>query len=398
VQYAADWFAMLVRWFHFMFGVAWIGASFYFVWLNNTVRPADPSDNKPDGVAGNLWAVHGGAFYEVTKYAGAPSRLPKVLHWFKWEAYLTWISGFILLILHFWLNASTTMVDPNVAAIGPWAAVGLGAATLGGGWLLYDGLCRSPLRNNRSVLAGLLFAIVVGAAFGLSQVLSARAAYIHVGAMLGTWMAANVFFVIIPGQKAIVDAMIAGTPPPLERGKAGALRSLHNNYFTLPVLFIMISGHFPQTWGNAHGWLVLAGLGVVGATYRHWTNLDEQGVHRPWLPVVALALFVVIAALARPTPPAAAKAGEARVKMAEVQKVVAARCLECHATEPLNAGFPTPPKGMVLDTPAQIMAAGPKIYQQVVVARFMPLGNLTKITDEERELIARWCAQEGFAQ
>lgn len=390
--YVVDWLGLVLRWFHFMMGVAWIGASFYFVWLNNAVRP--PKEERP-GVAGGLWAVHGGAFYEVTKYAGAPATLPETLHWFKWEAYLTWISGFLLLVLHWWLSPSTTLVDPAVADLSPAQALGVGVGTIFGGWFVYDGLCRTPLRDRGGLLAAILGAFVVGVSWGLMQLLSARAAYLHVGAMLGTWMAANVLFVIIPGQRAMVDAMIAGRPPPVERGRAGALRSLHNNYLTLPVLFVMISGHFPQTWGHPFGWAVLAGLGLVGAAYRHWVNLDERGIHRPWIPVAAVALLVAIAFGARPAP-AEVAGGEERVRMAEVQQIVAARCLSCHATEPIHAGFAVPPKGMVLEDPRQILAAGPKIHQQVVVARAMPLGNLTGMTDAERETIARWTAQEGF--
>ena len=392
--YVIDWLGLLVRWFHFMMGVAWIGASFYFVWLNNTVRPV--TDDKP-GVAGGLFAIHGGAFYEVTKYAGAPAKLPEVLHWFKWEAYLTWISGFILLILHFWLSAGSTMVDPAVADLSPLAAVGVGAGTLLGGWLFYDTLCKTPLKEKGGLLAGILYAFIVAVAFGLSQLLSARAAYVHVGAMLGTWMAANVFFVIIPGQRSMVDAMVANQPPPLERGKAGGLRSLHNNYFTLPVLFVMISGHFPQTWGHSRGWLILAALGIVGATYRHWINLDERGIHRPWLPYAALAGLIAIAVAARPAP-VVVKSDGPRVRMAEVQQVVAVRCLACHAEEPIHPGYSAPPNGIILQDPRQIAAAGPKIYQQVVVAKAMPLGNLTQITDQERDLFARWAAQEGYAR
>ena len=396
-----DWAGLLVRWFHFMMGVAWIGASFYFIWLNNTVRPPEADESPPDGVAGGLWAIHGGAFYQVQKYAGAPERLPKVLHWFKWEAYLTWISGFALLLLHFWLDAGNMMVDPNVMALSAGQAVGIGAATLVGGWLVYDGLCRTPLKDRGGLLAGILLAFVTAVAWGLTQVLSARAAYIHVGAMLGTWMSANVFFVIIPGQRAMVDAMVKGEPPPLDRGKAGSLRSLHNNYLTLPVLFAMISGHFAQTWGNPMGWAILVAIGLVGAGYRHWVNLDERGDHKPWIPVVALAGFLAIAWFARPAPrPAQAgtsgAGAPARVTMTEVQQIVAARCLSCHATEPIQAGWAAPPKGLVLEEPRQIRAAGAKIHQQVVVAKIMPLGNLTGLTDAERATIARWTAQEGY--
>lgn len=392
-----DWTGLLIRWFHFMMGVAWIGASFYFIWLNNTIRPPTAGEKVPEGVAGGLWAVHGGAFYNVHKYAGAPSRLPEVLHWFKWEAYLTWITGFLLLLLHFWFQAGTMMVDPAVMALTPLQAVGIGAGTLVGGWLFYDGLCRSPLKNHSTALAGILLTFISAVSYGLFHVLSARAAYLHTGAMVGTWMAANVFFVIIPGQRAMVDAMIAGTPPPLERGKAGALRSLHNNYLTLAVLFVMISGHFPQTWGHPQGWLLLVILGLVGASWRHWVNLDERGIHRPWIPVAALMAFLGLGVFLRPTPVVVSSDGAQHVSITEVQQIVSTRCLSCHASEPIQPGITSPPKGMILESPALILAAGPKIYQQVILAKAMPLGNLTGMTDEERARVGQWCSEQGFA-
>lgn len=392
--WVSDWLGLGLRWFHFMIGVAWIGASFYFVWLNNTVRPPEEGEEAAPGVAGGLWAIHGGAFYQVQKYGGAPARLPKTLHWFKWEAYLTWITGFSLLILHFWTTAASSMVDPAVADISALQAVAIGAGFLLGGWLVYDGLCRSPLKNHSGILAALLFLFVSGSSYSLFHLLSARAATIHLGAMLGTWMAANVFFVIIPGQRAVVDAMIAGQPPPLDRAKAGALRSLHNNYITLPVLFTMISGHFPQTWSHPFGWLLVLGIGLVGAGYRHWVNLDERGIHQPWIPALALAAFVGLAVYARPSPPPTVE-GPA-VSMVEVQQVIAQRCLPCHASQPIQAGWSSPPKGLILEEPRQIVAAGPKIHQQVVAAPIMPLGNLTQMTPEERALIGRWTSQQAF--
>ncbi len=394
--YVLEWLGLVTRWFHFVMGVAWIGASFYFVWLNNAVRPLAAGDGAP-GVAGEVWSVHGGAFYQVQKYAGAPEKLPAVLHWFKWEAYLTWLSGFALLVLIFWSNAKAYMIDPAVRDLLGWQAVAVGAGVVFGGWVVYDGLCRSPLRERPRLLAALLFAFGVGVAFGLSKVLSPRAAYVHVGAMVGTWMAANVFFVIIPGQRAMVDAMIAGQPPPLERGKAGALRSLHNNYLTLPVLFVMISGHFPSTWGHPHAWAILALLGVVGAGYRHWVNLEERGKAAHWILPVVLLLLVGVAVVAKPRGPAPASGGEggaAPVSITRIQQLVGAHCLQCHATQPLYPAFATPPKGLLLETPDQIRAAAQAIRQQVVILQVMPFGNQNGMTPEERDEFARWCAQE----
>ena len=382
-----EWFTLVIRWFHFMMGVAWIGASFYFVWLNNAVRP--PKEDAP-GVSGEVWSVHGGAFYQVRKYAGAPPKLPEVLHWFKWEAYLTWLSGFTLLVLLWWTKADTMMINPSGFPLTAWQAVGVGAASLLGGWLVYDGLCRSPLKNHSGVLGALLFGFVSAVSYGLSRLLGGHAAYMHVGAMLGTWMVGNVAMVIIPGQRAIVNALIAGTPPPLERGKAGALRSLHNNYITLPVLFIMVSGHFPNTWGQPYGWAILLALGLIGAGYRHSVNLEERGQHVRWiLPVLAVGLLS-LAFVTKPAP--AHNVGGPAVSITRVQQIVGERCITCHAEQPLQKGIGSPPKGVVLQTPAQILALKDRIVQQVVVSKAMPLGNITHITDGEREEIAQWAA------
>jgi uncharacterized membrane protein len=345
-------------------------------------------------VAGHLWAVHGGAFYRVQKYGGAPPKLPDELHWFQWEAYLTWLSGFLLLLLHFWWSAGTSMVDPAVRALLPWQAVGVGAATVFGGWLVYDGLCRSPLASRPNLLLGILALFVAGVDLALFQVLSARAAYLHVGAMLGTWMAANVWFVIIPGQRAMVDALTAGREPPVERGKAGSLRSLHNNYITLPVLFVMVSGHFPSTYGNPHGWLILLGIAGAGIAVRHALNVAERGTPMPWLWPMAAGVFAATALFASPRP-APAVEGVAAPSFTEVQLIVANRCLGCHAEQPILAGLSSPPKGMVLDSPERIRAAKDKIRANVVDSRIMPLGNLTGMTDEEREVIRRWLDAGG---
>ncbi|MCB9684755.1 MAG: urate hydroxylase PuuD [Alphaproteobacteria bacterium] len=393
IGFLTEWAGLLVRWFHLTMGIAWIGASFYFVWLNNAVRP--PAEGEaPEGVAGDLWAVHGGAFYRVQKYGGAPPKLPSVLHWFQWEAYLTWLSGFTLLILHFWLSAGTTMVDTSVMALTSWQAVGIGAGTLVGGWLVYDGLCKSPVAKQPALLGGLLAAFVVGVDVALFHLLSARAAYLHVGAMLGTWMAANVWFVIIPGQRAMVDAMVAGREPPVERGKAGSLRSLHNNYITLPVLFVMVSGHFPSTYGSAYGWLILLGIAAAGVAVRHALNVAEQERPMPWLWPVAAVIFVATALLARPRS-APAVEGEVAPSFTEVQLIISQRCLGCHSEQPILAGLASPPKGLLLDSPEHIRAASDKIRANVVDSKIMPLGNLTAMTDEEREVIRRWLDAGG---
>ncbi len=380
-----DWLHLLARWFHLIVGAAWIGASFYFNWLNNHVRPVeDPSGR----LAGGLWAVHGGAFYEVRKYKGAPETLPKTLHWFKWEAYLTWVSGITLLLLVYWLQADVMMVPPG-SELSSMAAAGIGVGTLVVGWVVYDLLCKSPLRDAPVALAGLGFTLITAVAYGLAQVLSPRAAYIHVGAMMGTMMALNVFFVIIPGQRAMVDAMTRGDEPDLSRGKAGSLRSLHNNYFTLPVLFVMVSNHFPFTYGHSVGWAVLAAISVIGAGVRHWFNLRGRGELNQWiLPVAALAMMSL--AFVSHGPPPAPDPTAAVPAFSEVRAIIDARCITCHAATPTWTGMTEAPKGLSLESDEVVQKNAALIRAQAVATETMPLANVTGMTPEERALLGRW--------
>lgn len=383
-----DWLHLLVRWVHVVVGAAWIGTSFYFNWLNNHVRPL--GEGGDPRVKGELWSVHGGAFYRVTKMAGAPEKLPETLHWFMYEAYATWLTGVGLLVLVYWMQAKTYLIDPSIAELSAPVAVGLGVGTLVVGWVVYDLLCKSPLGQRPSLFAAVGLGLVALVAWTLSLWFSARAAYVHVGAMLGTIMAANVYFVIIPGQRAMVEAMVEGRDPPLERGAAGALRSLHNNYLTLPVLFVMVSNHFPFTFGHQAGWLILMGLVLIGMAVRHWFNLRGQGQSNPWLlPAAALAL-VALAFVSRPVNPVAPADGAEPVSLAQVQAVVTTRCTPCHAKQPSHPAFAAPPKDLVLDSAAAIERYAELIHQQSVVSRIMPLGNLTGMTDEERALIGVW--------
>ena len=379
-----DWLNLLARWFHLIVGAAWIGTSFYFNWLNNNIRPVDDPSGR---LAGSLFSVHGGAFYEVRKYKGAPEVLPKTLHWFMYEAYLTWISGVSLLILVYWLQADVMMLPPDSPLPG-WAGALIGIGSLVVGWVVYDLLCRSPLSKVPAAFSAVGFLLMVGAAYGLSLVLSPRATYIHVGAMMGTMMALNVFFVIIPGQRKMVAAMSKGEEPPAGAGAAGSMRSLHNNYLTLPVLFIMVSNHFPFTYGHAWGWAVLAGIAIIGAGVRHWFNLHGQGHKNVWiLPVAAVAMIAL--AFVSHGPSFSASVDDAP-PVAEVQEIVNERCVACHAEKPTWQGMAVAPKGVVLETPAQLAQHAAMIKTQAVTTHTMPLGNATQMTEEERAVLGRW--------
>jgi uncharacterized membrane protein len=381
---------MLLRWLHVIAGIAWVGSSFYFVWLDNSLDPPEPgSDEARKGVSGELWAVHGGGFYNPQKYAVAPASLPQKLHWFKWEAYTTWLSGTALLVVVYWMRAQAMMVDPSVASLTSAQAVAIGAASMIVSWFVYDLLCRSPLGRHNAVMGVVVFALLTLLAWELSRTLGGRAAYIHVGTSIGTIMAANVFFIIIPGQKRMVTAMRAGLKPNPVDGARGKQRSVHNNYFTLPVVFIMISNHYAATYGHPQAWAVLALIGGAGVLIRHFFNRKHKGVYS-WQYLVASAVLLGIVAVwtaphIQPLPPVTGP-----VTLDRVRTIVGQRCIACHSQTPTFAGITQPPAGVILTGPDGVVQNAQRIYQQVVVTRIMPLGNATQITDEERAVIAAW--------
>ena len=386
-----QWLSLLVRWLHIITGIAWIGSSFYFNWLDGSLRPPSKKSDVEAGVGGEVWSVHGGGFYLVQKFGVAPENLPKTLHWFKWEAYTTWISGFSLLVIVYYLGGAAYLVDPSTSPVAVPVAIALGIATLAVGFGVYHLLCDSPLKERPVVLASIGFVLTTALAFGLSQVFTSRGAYIHVGAMLGTIMAANVFFVIIPSQRVMVDAMLEGKKPDAALGKRAKLRSLHNNYITLPVLFIMISNHYPMTFDHQYNWLVLAAISLLGAGTRHWFNLKNQGYKNRYILPVAAVGMVALALVTAPRKLTAA-AGEKPVEFAQVWTIVSQRCATCHSESPTDEVFTTAPNGVVFDTPEQIKKWVPQIQQRAVTTKSMPLANRTKMTDEERHVLGRWIA------
>jgi uncharacterized membrane protein len=392
VPYGLEWLNLLVRWLHVITGIAWIGASFYFVWLDNTIRPPAPgSELAKKGVSGELWAVHGGGFYNPQKYLVAPAELPKELHWFKWEAYSTWLSGFALLTIVYYFNAQAMMVDKTVADLSSLQAIGLGLGSLVVGWTVYDVLCRSKLGQHDLAFGAVIFAFLVASAYVLTHYLSGRAAYIHVGAMIGTMMVANVLMLIIPGQRKMVNAMMAGQKPDPIHGLKAKQRSVHNNYFTLPVLFIMISNHYAMTYRHDHAWAVLAVIMLAGVLIRHFFNLRHRGRIEWKYPAMGLALLAAVAvAIAPRAPVAAPAAASSAAQFAQVKAIIDARCVSCHADRPTQPGFAAAPLGMALTTDAQIAQHAAKIYQQAVELKAMPLANLTGMTDAERAQIGAW--------
>ena len=382
-----EWLNIVVRVMHFTFGIAWIGASFYFVFLENALNR---TEGVRDELAGNLWAIHGGGFYYLEKYKGAPKTLPKHLHWFKYEAYFTWISGFALLFIIYYFNTSAMMVDTNVMKLTSMQAIGISIGSFIAGWCMYDLLCKSPLRRQPwlFVLTGII--ILVGFAYFYSQVFSGRAAFIHFGAMIGSIMVANVFFVIIPSQKAMVNAAKKGIAPDPQKGKNALFRSIHNNYFTLPVLFVMVSNHFPSTFGNQHQWIVLAAISIGSAGIKHWLNLREQGRLSVWILPVSVLVLLAVAYVTAPQP-STTKCKE--VSFAEVNAIIQQRCVSCHSSKPIDNIYTTPPNGVKYDTPLEIAAKKDLIMQRVVLTNTMPLNNKTNMTLEERDAIRCWIEQ-----
>ncbi len=387
--FVMEWLNLLIRWIHVVAGIMWIGASFYFIFLENNLNR---TEGIRDELAGNLWAIHGGGFYFLEKYKVAPKQLPKDLHWFKYEAYFTWLSGFSLLIVVYYMDAKSFLIDPQVADISTGTAILIGMATLVIGWLIYDGLCKSPIVKNTLLFSFIGLLLLVGLSYFLSQVFSSRAAYIHVGALIGTLMAWNVYFVIIPAQKALVKAAILGRPLDPSLGKKAGERSLHNNYLTLPVIFIMISNHFPSTYGHEFNWLILMIITVASAGIKHYWNLLERGQRTKYiLPISVIALL----SLALVSSPAFDKLDEdaAPVSFEEVSEIINKRCIQCHSISPTDDQWNLAPNKVMFDTPEQVKALSERIMIRAVLTPSMPLANKTKMTEEERQKIKTWILQ-----
>ncbi len=384
-----DWLDLIVRWIHIIVGIAWIGTSFYFNWLDSNLDRQINNEN----IEGEIWSVHSGGFYHIKKLKGPPKVFPKELHWFKWEAYTTWISGFVLLIIIYYLNAEGMMIDKNVNDLSPFTAIVISLIFLLGSWLIYDLLCKSILINNTILFSLVCLFIAILTSYFLTKIFGSKAAYIHVGACLGTVMAANVFRVIIPSQKNMVDAALTNEKPDLQKGVSAKTRSIHNNYMTIPVLFIMISSHFPFKYGNKYNWLILALISIIGASVRHFFNLRNKKQYNVWiLPTAALGMICLMFYVSVPkiTQNDQITNFNEDISFYEINNIIKYRCAVCHATKPTFEGFEDPPLGIVLETPEDIMKYGDKIKAQAIDSDIMPPGNITGITDVERNKINSW--------
>lgn len=386
-----EWLNLILRWLHLVAGIAWIGSSFYFVWLDSHLKP--PKENKPD-VEGELWMVHSGGFYLVEKYLIKPGWVPDKLHWFKWEATFTWITGFFLLGVVYYMGGAMYLIRPD-APLHKHAIMAIGLLLLPVGWLVYDLLWKYVFANAAKVGAVVSYLLTIGVAYGLSHILSGRALFIHIGALFGTLMVANVWMRILPAQQKMIDATQRGETPDYTPGKRAKQRSMHNNYMTLPVLFMMVSNHFPSTYGNQYNWLVLAGMILVGAGIRHFMNVRTPFSRFTLTAAIAGAFALFFYTKPADLPPAAVQQGNTpaqTVTFSQVQPIFQNRCATCHSAKPTDDVFKTAPLGAMYDTPEQIKAYADKIKTRAVVSKDMPLGNKTGMTDDERKLIGEWIA------
>lgn len=385
--YLIDWLSMSLKLLHIIAGIAWIGASFYFNWLENKL---DRLSNR-DEIAGHLWAVHGGGFYYLEKYKKYPQTLPEPLHWFKWEAYVTWISGILLLAVIYYFNASTYLLSSD-SSLSSSYGIGLSILGLLLFWLIYDILCKSKLVNQSSIFIAIILVIISISAYFYSNIFNPRAVYMQIGSMIGTVMVANVFFVIIPVQKKLVAACENATEVSQELGQVGYLRSRHNNYFTLPVLFMMISGHYPTIYSGEFGWLVLIAIVGILVMIRHYFNL--RGVGKAKNSLIAIIIVSTLALIYALAPIQSKVQDLEKVSITEVQAIIEKHCVSCHSSNPTNKVFMVAPHGFMLNTKDQIIAGKSQIYQQAVLSNAMPLGNATNMTSDERQKLKAWVEAE----
>ena len=386
--YLVDWLNLFFRWFHVIAGVAWIGASFYFVWLDLNLK-TPPQWKKDKGIKGDLWAIHGGGIYEVAKYELEPQSMPEKLHWFKWEAYTTWLTGFALLCIMYYWGADQYLIDPTKMLLTQFEAIAISLGFLVGGFVFYELLVKSPLQHSPKLFGAILFAGLVFSAYALGEIFSDRAAYLHVGALIGTIMAGNVFFGIMPAQRELVRAIEAGEKPDARPAQFAKLRSTHNNYFTLPLIFIMISNHYPMTYGHEHAWLILALISFNAAFVRHYFNLKHQGQNKPWILVAGLVFLFGIIGYMLPKPVDMTDELIADNQVLEISKQ---RCASCHAAQPTQAGFAAAPGGIMLETLDELLVNKPRILQ-AVQSNYMPLANMTNMTEDERTKMIRWASE-----
>lgn len=394
-----DWLSFAIRWLHVVTGIAWIGSSFYFIAVDLGLKQRP---GLPQGVGGEEWQVHGGGFYHIQKYLVAPPDMPEHLTWFKWESYATWLSGFALLAVIYYAGAELYLIDRNVLDVSAWVSIVISLVGLSLGWILYDLMCRSPLGKNDQLLFALLFVFCVALTWGFTQVFSDRGAYLHAGAVIATIMTANVFFIIIPNQKKVVTALKAGETPDPELGKQAKQRSTHNNYLTLPVLFLMLSTHYPLAFAAEWNWAIVAFVLVIGVAIRHFFNTMHATGEKPWWTwAVAAAAFAAIIWLSSLGPGDRQEfqmsANEDALEemllsehFDEVRNVLLGRCSMCHASEPLWEGVPAPPRGLTLETDEDFLAHADEIYLWTVRSTAMPPGNITEVEDEERQILAEW--------
>lgn len=397
----SEWISQILRWIHVITAIAWIGSSFYFIHLDLSLKKRE---GLPQGVGGEAWQVHGGGFYNMRKYLVAPPELPKELTWFKWESYSTWISGFFLIVWVYYLQANLYTIDPAVMALEPWQAPVIGLGGIGLSWLVYEGLCRSPLGKNGLVLGIVLFVYILLAAFAFTQVFNGRAAFLHTGAMIATWMSASVFFVIIPNQKKVVATLIAGGSPDPKLGKEAKLRSTHNNYLTLPVIFLMLSNHYPLAWSSRYSVAIIGLILIAGAVIRHFFNSQHAGKGSPWwtwgVAAASVALAIWLSIIGKPGNANMADASapvEVAASFDEAVLAIQSRCSMCHAAEPVWEGISVAPKGVHLDTPEEIARHAEIIRIQSVLTHAMPPNNITEMTLDERKAVATWLAAKDTA-
>ncbi len=381
-----EWISLFVRWAHIIAAIGWIGSSFYFMGLDGSLKKRK---GLPKGVKGENWTVHGGGFYHIVKYEVAPDGMPDDLQWFKWESYLTWLTGFFMLVVTYYWGARGLLIDREVLDLQIWQAIAISVGSLALGWIAYDLLCKSALKRWPVVMFAVLFVGLVALAWGFGEVFSARAAWLHIGAVIGTMMTGNVFLVIIPNSKIVVEDLKAGRVPEAKFGQIAKQRSTHNNYLTLPVILMMVSNHYPSAFGHPHSWVLIAAILVIGAVVRIWFYLHESGVHGAalqwqWPVVIVTAIGMMWFSTWRPDQIVV------EVDTARALSVVAVHCSGCHSATPTAEGIEEAPGGIVYDNLEQIRAHASKMIAQAVMSNVMPLGNETGMTGEERAVLGAW--------